>query len=93
MPELQILNLSHSHYLTKTPDFSYMPNLERLILKDCPRLSMVHETIGNLNKLHLVNFKGCKCLRHLPKSFYKLKSLRDFILLDSNIEKLDEDIG
>ncbi|GAU43799.1 hypothetical protein TSUD_285510 [Trifolium subterraneum] len=28
MEKLKILNLSHSHYLTHTPDFSYLPNLE-----------------------------------------------------------------
>ncbi|PNX78371.1 disease resistance protein (TIR-NBS-LRR class) [Trifolium pratense] len=38
---LKILNLSHSHYLTQTPDFSNLPNLEKLILIDCPRLSEV----------------------------------------------------
>ncbi|KAH1257338.1 TMV resistance protein N [Glycine soja] len=38
LERLKILNLSHSKYLTKTPDFSGLPSLEKLILKDCPRL-------------------------------------------------------
>ncbi|KAL3027842.1 hypothetical protein AAZX31_03G079200 [Glycine max] len=35
---LKILNLSHSKDLTETPDFSTLPSLEKLILKDCPSL-------------------------------------------------------
>ncbi|KRH65672.1 hypothetical protein GLYMA_03G054100v4 [Glycine max] len=38
MEKLKILNLSHSHYLTETPDFSNLPNLEKLLLVDCPRM-------------------------------------------------------
>ncbi|XP_040366009.1 disease resistance-like protein DSC1 [Rosa chinensis] len=32
---LEILNLSHSHYLTQSPGFSQLPYLRYLILKDC----------------------------------------------------------
>ena len=34
MEKLKILNFSHSHYLTRSPDFSNMPNLEKLLLKE-----------------------------------------------------------
>ncbi|WVZ16586.1 hypothetical protein V8G54_009568 [Vigna mungo] len=51
MQKLKILNLSHSHYLTKTPDFLNLPNLEKLVLMDCPRLSEVSFTIGHLTKI------------------------------------------
>ncbi|WVZ16146.1 hypothetical protein V8G54_009128 [Vigna mungo] len=51
MEKLKILNLSHSHYLTKTPDFLNLPNLEKLVLMDCPRLSEVSYTIGHLTKI------------------------------------------
>ncbi|KAJ1387816.1 Leucine-rich repeat domain superfamily [Sesbania bispinosa] len=53
LDRLKVLNLSHSHYLTRTPDFSGLPNLEKLILKDCPQLSKVHSTIGDLKYLIL----------------------------------------
>ncbi|MCH89101.1 TMV resistance protein N, partial [Trifolium medium] len=39
LEKLKVLNLSHSKYLKSTPDFSKLPNLEKLILKDCPSLS------------------------------------------------------
>ncbi|KAI9104338.1 hypothetical protein K1719_022910 [Acacia pycnantha] len=90
---LKILNLSHSHCLTETPDFSKLPYLEKLILKDCPRLSMIHPSIGNLRHLILLNLKNCNGLEHLPRSMYDLKSLRTLTLFGcSKIERLDEDI-
>ncbi|KAL7257933.1 hypothetical protein ACSBR1_004119 [Camellia fascicularis] len=48
LDSLKILDLSHSHCLTKTLDFSKVPYLERLILKNCARLVEVHESIGHL---------------------------------------------
>ncbi|WJX42959.1 hypothetical protein P8452_30129 [Trifolium repens] len=93
MEQLKILNLSHSHYLTQTPDFSYLPNLEKLILKDCPRLSQVSDSIGHLNKILLINLKNCINLCNLPRNIYTLKSLKTLILSGClMIDKLEEDI-
>ncbi|XP_057497448.1 disease resistance protein RPV1-like [Actinidia eriantha] len=85
---LKILNLSHSHSLAKTPDFSVLPNLERLILKDCTSLLDVHESIGNLDRLVFLNLKDCKNLTKLPLSIIMLKSLETLII--SGCSKLDE---
>ncbi|XP_014629005.1 disease resistance protein RUN1 isoform X3 [Glycine max] len=93
MEKLKILNLSHSHYLTQTPDFSNLPNLEKLLLIDCPRLSEISYTIGHLNKVLLINFQDCISLRKLPRSIYKLKSLKALILSGClKIDKLEEDL-
>ncbi|CAI8597672.1 unnamed protein product [Vicia faba] len=59
MVKLKILNLSHSHFLTQSPDFSNMPNLENLVLKDCPLLYAVSPTIGDLKKILLINLEDC----------------------------------
>ncbi|VVA20232.1 Hypothetical predicted protein [Prunus dulcis] len=94
LEKLKILNLSHSHYLTQSPDFSKLPNLENLILKDCKSLSKVHKSIGDLKNLTLVNLKDCQMLKGLPKSFYKLKSVRTIVLNGcSRFEILDEKLG
>ena len=77
---LKILNLSHSMYLTSTPDFSKLPNLENLIMKDCQSLFEVHSSIGDLKKLLLINFKDCTSLRNLPREIYQLTSVKTFIL-------------
>ncbi|KAL2318268.1 hypothetical protein Fmac_032144 [Flemingia macrophylla] len=91
---LKFLNLSHSKYLKETPDFSKLPNLEMLILKDCPRLSKVHKSIGGLRNLITLNLTGCKNLANLPRRAYKLKSVKRLILSGSlKINKLEEDIG
>nr|WIL60013.1 nodulation protein [Melilotus officinalis] len=93
LEKLKILNLSHSHYLSQTPDFSNMPNLEKLILKDCSRLREVSHSIGHLNKIVLINLEDCISLSSLPKSIYKLKSLKTLILSGcSMISMLEEDL-
>ncbi|RDX60563.1 TMV resistance protein N, partial [Mucuna pruriens] len=93
LERLKFLNLSHSMYLSKTPDFSKLPNLEKLILKDCPRLYEVHHSIGDLSKLLLLNLKDCTCLGNLPTLIYQLKSLKTLIISGcSKIDKLEEDI-
>ncbi|XP_052205028.1 disease resistance protein RPV1-like [Diospyros lotus] len=85
---LKFLDLSHSHELTKTPDFSGLPNLEHLMLKGCLRLVEIHGTIGELGKLVFLNLRDCRNLRKLPKSICELKSLRKLIL--SGCSKLIE---
>ncbi|BAT97029.1 hypothetical protein VIGAN_09037200 [Vigna angularis var. angularis] len=93
LKSLKVLNLSHSMYLTETPDFSRLPNLEELILKDCPRLREVHQSIGHLCYLILLNLKDCKRLSNLPQEIYRLKSLRTLILSGcSKIDPMEKDI-
>ncbi|XP_020991334.1 uncharacterized protein LOC107475276 [Arachis duranensis] len=90
--QLKILNLSHSHDLRTTPDFSYLPNLEKLVLKDCTNLSSIFPTIGSLEKILLIDLEGCTNLL-LPRSIYKLKSLETLIISGcSKIDKLEEDV-
>ncbi|XP_021806790.1 uncharacterized protein LOC110750730 [Prunus avium] len=91
---LKILNLSHSRELTKTPDFSKLPNLEELILQYCLSLSEVHSSIGDLGRLTLVNLQCCRKLRDLPLNFYKSKSVETLLLTDcSRFDKLAEGLG
>ncbi|XP_068479583.1 disease resistance protein RUN1-like isoform X2 [Phaseolus vulgaris] len=90
---LKVLNLSHSKYLTKTPDFSRLPSLEHLILKDCPRLREVHQSIGCLCNLILLNLKDCTSLSTLPSEICKLKSLKNLIISGClKIDLLEKDI-
>ncbi|CAJ1949615.1 unnamed protein product [Sphenostylis stenocarpa] len=93
LSSLKFLNLSHSYNLTETPDFSGLPSLEELILKDCPSLCKIHQSIGDLCNLLLINLKDCTSLSSLPREIYKLKSLKTLVLSGcSNIDILEEDI-
>ncbi|XP_059461808.1 disease resistance protein RUN1-like [Corylus avellana] len=94
LEKMKILNLSHSYYLSDTPDFSKLPNLEQLMLEDCTSLLEVHHFIGDLSNLVLVNSKDCKCLKSLPGSFYNLKSLETLILSGcSKMHNLADNLG
>ncbi|KAK2993881.1 hypothetical protein RJ640_003993, partial [Escallonia rubra] len=80
---LKILDLSHCHGLTRTPDFSIsrVPILERLILKGCKSLIEVHESIGNLeNSLVYLNLEDCTSLSKLPRNTAMLKVLKALII-------------
>lgn len=91
---LKVLNLSHSHSLIRTPDFSRVPNLQDLILDDCTELTEVHPSIGHLERLELASFKDCTKLKNFPETVSRIKSLRVFNICGcSKIDKLPEDIG
>ncbi|CAL5340872.1 unnamed protein product [Camellia sinensis] len=94
LESFKVLDLSHSHCLTKTPDFSKVPNLERLILKNCAALVEVHESVGHLQRLVLFNLKDCKSLKKLPRSIGMLKFLETLDISGcSNLEELPTELG
>ncbi|CAL2240950.1 unnamed protein product [Prunus armeniaca] len=80
LSSLKILDLSHSHSLTEITDFSFCPNLEKLILEDCERLVDVNESIEKLERLVYLTMKDCKNLRMLPENMFMLKSLETLII-------------
>ncbi|XP_048436933.1 disease resistance protein RPV1 isoform X2 [Pyrus x bretschneideri] len=74
LKNLKIINLSHSHCLTESPDLSKVPNLEKLILVNCVRLFKIHPSIGHLERLSLVNLEDCKTLQYFPGDFWEMVS-------------------
>jgi Leucine-rich repeat (LRR) protein len=77
---LKFLDLSYSPFLESTPDFSGIPNLERLSLRYCIQLTEIHGSIGKLRTLLSLDLEGCKDLEKLPKYVNELKSLEKIIL-------------
>lgn len=77
--KLKFIKLSHSQKLTRTPDFTGIPNLERLVLEDCTSLIEVHPSIAAHKKLTFLNLKDCKNLKYLPRSI-EMESLKILIL-------------
>ncbi|XP_039170319.1 disease resistance protein RUN1-like [Eucalyptus grandis] len=67
---------------------------KRLILRSCKALSQVHPSIGNLERLGLLDLGDCENIMGLPDSVGNLKSLKVLNLYGcSNIEELPESIG
>lgn len=86
--------MSNSIYLTKSPNFLRVPLLEIMILEGCTSLTEIHESIGHLKRLVLLNLKGCKNLRNLPTSISNSKSLETLNLSGcSKLTLLPEDLG
>ncbi|KAK9910910.1 hypothetical protein M0R45_034844 [Rubus argutus] len=93
LPSLKIIDISHSHDLIETGDFSSVPNLERLIFKDCASLLGVDESIGNLGKLIYLDMEDCKVIRKLPNNIALLKSLETLLISGcSNLNELRVEI-
>ena len=84
---LKTINLSNSLYLTNTPDFTGIPNLESLNLEGCASLSQVHPSFGRHKKLRFVNLANCYSLTILP-SILEMESLEVCTL--SGCSKFDE---
>nr|XP_023894570.1 protein SUPPRESSOR OF npr1-1, CONSTITUTIVE 1-like [Quercus suber] len=76
---LKAIKLNKSPKLIKSPNFIDFPVLEELELKDCINLLALHPSIGVHKKLTLLNLKGCKNLKSLPRKL-EMESLEILIL-------------
>ncbi|KAJ6871838.1 disease resistance protein RPP2B-like [Populus alba x Populus x berolinensis] len=93
LPKLKILDLRHSHDLLRTPDFSGLPNLEKLILEDCIHLVQIHKSIGDLQNLLILNLKNCTSLVELPEEVSRMNSLEKLFLDGcSNLDSLNMEL-
>ncbi|KAL6315927.1 hypothetical protein AAG906_013761 [Vitis piasezkii] len=80
LERLKIMDLSHSKYLTQTPDFSRITNLERLVLKGCIKLRKVHPSLGDLKSLQTFILSGCSKFEEFPENFGNLEMLKELHL-------------
>ncbi|XP_056164600.1 disease resistance protein RPV1-like [Syzygium oleosum] len=83
---LKVLDMSGCFFLVKTPDFSGLANLERLIMEGCIRLARVDESVGQLQRLVFLDVRYCVCLRDLPNEIHKLKSLKELLIEGTQIQ-------
>ncbi|KAF3449650.1 hypothetical protein FNV43_RR10381 [Rhamnella rubrinervis] len=90
---LKVIDLSYSQYFTKFDDFTVVPYLEELILSGCRKLSEIHPSIGNLEKLALLDMEGCESIEKLPEEIYCLASLQTLKLCRCfKLEKLADNV-
>ncbi|XP_016652566.1 PREDICTED: TMV resistance protein N-like [Prunus mume] len=94
MVKLKSIDLSYSENLTRTPDFTGTPNLERLVFQGCTNIGKIHPSIASLKRLRILNFKYCKRIKSLP-SEVELESLETFDLsgCSSKLKKIPEFVG
>jgi len=59
-----------------------VPQLETLILEGCTSLVEIHESIGCLKNLVLLNLRGCKSLVYFPCSISNFRYLEFLDLVD-----------
>lgn len=63
---LTVLDFSYSEWITHIPDVSGVPNLEKLSFKHCENLIQIHESVGYLRKLKILDAASCKNLKTFP---------------------------
>ncbi|KAK3404540.1 hypothetical protein EUGRSUZ_K00846 [Eucalyptus grandis] len=79
--KVKVLHLVGSKSLIKTPPFHELISLERLVLKDFPKLAEIDPSVGKLERLIYLKIKWCLHLRELPKEIGCLAALRELILV------------
>ncbi|XP_042519790.1 disease resistance protein RUN1-like [Macadamia integrifolia] len=92
--KLKDLNLSDCRNLSKSPDFSWFPFLERLDFGYCKSLVKLDKSIGKLSQLKSLIVKFCYSLKMLPDDVGLLEKLE---VLDAKncreLEKLPRSMG
>jgi hypothetical protein len=78
--KMTILRFDNCNYLTDIPNISNLPNLEKISFKNCKNLITIHDSIGFLSKLQILNAEGCDKLLSFPP--LKLISLVELKLSD-----------
>ncbi|TQE06498.1 hypothetical protein C1H46_007869 [Malus baccata] len=76
LENLKFLNLGSCENLKESPDFSRIPNIERLILEACESLSKIHHSIVQLKNLKYLSVENCKNLQEIPDLPTKLEILK-----------------
>ncbi|XP_061995785.1 disease resistance protein RUN1-like isoform X2 [Rosa rugosa] len=91
--KLKSINLSYSINLIRTPDFTGIQNLEKLVLEGCTNLVKIHPSIAFLMRLKMLNFRNCKSIKSLP-SKVEMESLETFDVSGcSNLKMIPEFVG
>ena len=85
--------MAGSSNLIVSPDFTGVPNLEKLVLASCSNLRELHPSIGNLKNLILLDLEQCKELSYLLDKF-EMESVETLNLsYCSKVKKVPEFLG
>jgi len=91
---LKTVSLSGCSRLTKLPNFLPSPQLESLVLESCTGLEEIHESIGLLKRLVLLDLQRYENLSNLPKTISNLESLKTLNLFGCiRLDELPKELG
>ncbi|ESW24546.1 hypothetical protein PHAVU_004G139800 [Phaseolus vulgaris] len=89
---IHVLKHNTCKFLTQIPDMFGLPNLEEVSFKKCESLVAVHDSIGFMTKLKILNAEGCRKLMSFPPlNLPTLESLK--LSYCSNLKKFPEILG
>ncbi|XP_076900002.1 TMV resistance protein N-like isoform X1 [Bidens hawaiensis] len=96
LKKLRILNVSASLSLTKTGNFSGLENLEELHFNGCENLKELHSSIGDLQKLAILDLGRSMPVKRIPwEMIGKLPSLQKLSVgtrnYDDNVESFSDE--
>lgn len=90
MPNLKFIRLHDLSSLTRLPDVSGAPNIERLVVSNCKNMVEVDESLGSHLRLVCLDMINCSNLKRLPSKF-EMKSLELLILINCcSLERFPE---
>ncbi|XP_031478185.1 uncharacterized protein LOC116249152 [Nymphaea colorata] len=78
--KLKVMNLDSCVNLVICPDFTCMPNIEKLNFGCCFNMTNLHPSIGQLKSLTYLSLWGCQSLKELPEGVWQLTSLEEIDL-------------
>ncbi|KAK4580869.1 hypothetical protein RGQ29_024497, partial [Quercus rubra] len=90
--KLKIIDLSYSSLII-SPDFTGVPNLEKLTLSNCSNLCELHPTICSLKFLKNLDISGCSKIDNLPEILGNVKALLELNLSGTAIKVLPSSFG
>ncbi|KAF8036596.1 hypothetical protein BT93_C2351 [Corymbia citriodora subsp. variegata] len=93
MPQLKVLNLTGCSDLLVSPDLSSFPDLEILILEQCPRLMMLDPSICHLKRLTTLNLRFCDELNMLPFELGHMKALKEILIDGTSVQEIPVSMG
>jgi len=83
---MKVLRLKGSQYLTHISDVSGLANLEKLSLLNCGSLITIHNSVGYLIKLEILEVLNCRNLESFPP--LQLPSLKKLELSDVRVSRV-----